>query len=430
MLYLKYTRSRIAAFVDELDKLSCAEFAYFDSRDACKTLQQVFRGELTALKGLDERDNPEAVKQRCVAALQKVVNHLRILGFILRSTNVRNAFEIFTPLLRLACAMLEPNIPMSTTRKTRLILSSEWEFSPFTYRVPNLPGFVLIGFPASEAENPLLIPLAGHELGHAVWHHNTSLERNISALIEISIIELIEQDIKQDIEKEKEYREHLPALVLNDLGKLDKNDLFASKVLGGVGPLAIRQAQESFCDFIGLAIFGKSYLCAFSYLLSPNINRVRSSYYPSMGNRIQNLVKASKKYNVDVPTGYTDLFNDDQNQSMSDTDFLLLSLADRSLDQIVEDIIQIVDDLIKATSIVQSTSAEAERIRSRLRQIVPAEKAKGIADIINAAWELHDDPELWNDHPAISEKNKNQIFRDVVLKNIEIFEIEQRLIKI
>jgi len=33
-----------------------------------------------------------------------------------------------------------------------------------------LPKFVLIGVPAFESSNPLLISLAGHELGHNVWN--------------------------------------------------------------------------------------------------------------------------------------------------------------------------------------------------------------------------------------------------------------------
>jgi len=57
--------------------------------------------------------------------------------------------------------------------QTKLIVSSEWEFSPFVYRsITGFPGFVLIGLPATESSNPLVIPLAGHELGHSVWERN------------------------------------------------------------------------------------------------------------------------------------------------------------------------------------------------------------------------------------------------------------------
>jgi hypothetical protein len=87
----------------------------------------------------------------------------RFLGLLLRSSNLRNAFEIYFPIKILSTELLEHN--------TCVVLSSEWEFSPFIYPVAldELPEFVFIGIPASECHNPLILPLAGHELGHVVW---------------------------------------------------------------------------------------------------------------------------------------------------------------------------------------------------------------------------------------------------------------------
>ena len=71
------------------------------------------------------------------------------------------------------CHVLDGNDPAN--RETRLILSSEWDYSPFMYdQITDLPSFVFIGLPACESANPLLLPLAGHELGHSVWVKNDS----------------------------------------------------------------------------------------------------------------------------------------------------------------------------------------------------------------------------------------------------------------
>src|SRR3546814_8743121 len=53
----------------------------------------------------------------------------------------------------------------------RLIMSSEWKFVPFTYPMTLdwLPGFALVGGPAPESDNVLIVPLAGHEIGHSAW---------------------------------------------------------------------------------------------------------------------------------------------------------------------------------------------------------------------------------------------------------------------
>src|SRR5262249_26060614 len=93
----------------------------------------------------------------------KVLQVLPILGFILRSTNVRNAFEVLEPLQTIADAALQGT--------PQLLLSSEWDYVPFAYpqSLDDLKSFVLIGLPASEAGSALLLPLAAHELGHAVW---------------------------------------------------------------------------------------------------------------------------------------------------------------------------------------------------------------------------------------------------------------------
>ena len=99
-------------------------------------------------------------------SLHDLAQYTPILGFILRSTNIRNAFEARGPLVRLAQKLLSKN--------TKLIVSSEWQYSPFVHPpIQDLKNFVLIGLPAPESSNPLIIPLAGHELGHAVLRTGT-----------------------------------------------------------------------------------------------------------------------------------------------------------------------------------------------------------------------------------------------------------------
>ena len=58
----------------------------------------------------------------------KVYQVLPILGFILRSTNVRNAFELVDPLQTLATAALQGS--------PQLLLSSEWDYVPLPILSP------------------------------------------------------------------------------------------------------------------------------------------------------------------------------------------------------------------------------------------------------------------------------------------------------
>ena len=157
---VKYSRDRIKSVLDSIRQLKASEFPYSDSKDALCRIEQLFENTLQRLDATDA--DPEYIRQLCSISLRHLFIYVPKLGFILRSTNVRNAFETFGPVRDIARKALGPEI--------RLLLSSEWAFSPMVYhQIGALPGFVLIGLPASESSNPLLIPLCGHELGHAVW---------------------------------------------------------------------------------------------------------------------------------------------------------------------------------------------------------------------------------------------------------------------
>src|SRR5207247_1253486 len=99
----------------------------------------------------DAGTHPDVSKQACRLTLDDLFTYLPFLGFILRSTNVRNAFEFLGPFRRLAGEVLEPQVTPDK-RETKLLFSSEWDYTPFTYfSVPQLRRYVLIGLPAPES---------------------------------------------------------------------------------------------------------------------------------------------------------------------------------------------------------------------------------------------------------------------------------------
>ena len=66
------------------------------------------------------------------------------------------------------------------------------------------------------------------------------------------------------------------------------------------------------------------------------------------------------------------------------------------------------------------------RIYARFKLIVPAEKCLCLADILNAAWMAFRDDTFWQNEPQIGTK-KDEILKELVLKNIELFEIQEIL---
>src|SRR5579883_2038338 len=145
MELLDLARKRLQAVLDEIARVAEYEFPYKGSEFALKKLEHLYRNRLSVLAQLGPNSNPDLVRHACSLALGELFDYLPLLGFVVRSTNIRNAFEVFRPLLRLASAVLEPQVDPNK-RQTQLILSSEWDYSPFIYRdIPALPGFVLIG---------------------------------------------------------------------------------------------------------------------------------------------------------------------------------------------------------------------------------------------------------------------------------------------
>jgi hypothetical protein len=295
---LHYSLSRLDAVIEEIGRLKESDFPCLHSREALERLEQLFLRHRALLAGLPPGKNRLIVDSLCSATLTDLFKHVPLLGFILRSTNVRNAFEVYGPLLRLSQQVVGSD--------TKLIISSEWEqYSPFTFReIAPLPKFVLIGIPAPESSNPLLIPLAGHELGHTIWRVR-SFASKYTERIEREVVAQIESRLKayQDL-----YTDHFAKK-----GQVYSN-IFVKQNIAMPVQWALKQCEEHFCDFVGLYLFDQAYLNAFAYLLAPHMAGQRSPLYPNTLTRVKKLLDAAGRYRVrtnsdyEVPAEYSDLF--------------------------------------------------------------------------------------------------------------------------
>ena len=324
---------------------------------------------------------------------------------------MRNAFEIYGPLLRISQQILG--------KDTKLIISSEWNFSPFTFTgYEYLRNFVLIGLPASESANPFLIPLAGHELGHTIWS-GYSYNDLYQQILNVKVLEEIKK-------RWDEYSKIFPGYNQDQLGV----DLSAQWTWEFAQYLAMQQSQELFCDFVGLRIFGESYLHAFSYLIAPHRQGKRSAEYPNMLDRAKALIKASEVYNFNLPENYESTFKNLQEpykiQEYEDMQFkFLLSLADTARSSILDQLIAQADEIVSTANIHKRSRDLIEHCKKAFRLIVPAQSAGHLSNIINAAWEAFLDENFFQD--AEYDKEKQEYLKEIVLKSIEVFEIEARI---
>jgi len=412
---VEYTVKRLQECLEEIGRLKESEFPYGHSKAALRRLEILFETKLARISAFDQQTEPGSVTTECALALEALFNYLPLLGFILRSTNVRNAFECYGPLLRLARTILDPLRPAGQ-EETRLVLSSEWEYSPFTYlKVPELREFVLMGLPASESANPLLVPIAGHEFGHSVWLHK-QLQENVALEVRTQVLQAI--GARWD-----EYHTLFPTVPTVESVA---TDLFAAQTWVEASEWACSQAEESFCDFVGVGVFGKSYLRAFAYLLSPKCAGARSGFYPKLRLRAANLRTALATYTpVDMPD-YETAFEDSEDPSLFPGEAFQLSIADNLLPQLVPLLLNWAHEAVTSAGCVLSSEEEVQRILARFRKLVPAETVLCLADLVNAAWEAMDDPALWAEIPTVRDR-RDVVLKDLVLKNMEVFEIEQIL---
>ena len=360
------------------------------------------------LNSLSPSDSRHVVHNACAESLSQLFNYLPIMGFILRSTNVRNAFEICPPLLWLARQALGES--------AKLVISSEWEYSPFVYRpIDDLPGFVLIGLPASESSNPMLIPLAGHELGHSVWQ-SANMAQDYESFVGDSVVKRIRDDYWD------EYKQVFPH---------DKKDELESNWVCRLnwGPAynwALLQVEEIFCDILGLRMFAEAYLHAFAYLLAPRTHGQRSVNYPNKKKRVEYLVTASTEFMIAVPDDFQSSF-ENEDPPVDPACKILVRIADEVSESFVDDLTECAKTFAADKEIPERSPEEVDGVVASFEQIVPASSAKSVVDIVNAGWKCFLNPALWKNEKQIEPESRRRILRDLVLKNLEVFEIERRL---
>jgi hypothetical protein len=101
-----YSIQRVRGVLEEIENLKDEDFPYAHSRDALRTIETQLQQRLESLLNLTATDSDDVVQRACKEALLQPTKFLPSLGFIVRSTNVRNSFELFWPLWRLARRIL------------------------------------------------------------------------------------------------------------------------------------------------------------------------------------------------------------------------------------------------------------------------------------------------------------------------------------
>jgi hypothetical protein len=391
-----------------IDTLLDGDFPVGAGKFALEKLQSVFSGfdkRLDLAQALGDTENLGQVTQNLNV---KIYEALPILGFILRSTNVRNAFEMLEPLHAIAQAALQG--------KPQLILSSEWDYVPFAYpqSLENLKSFILIGLPASEAASALLMPLAGHELGHAVWRN-----QGIGASLQPTLQSRC-QHCYHLPDRMTEFRNHFPDY--NEGDWVSKQLL--PDAIGESVSYAGRHAEELFSDLFAYACFGPSYLRAFAYILAPG-DGASDAKYPKKSTRIGVIQTVAAQESVTLPDLKALGFVPDGRRGDARHQFII-RMAEEAVADVVDELWNIVLKIVQRAPLIRPRPTQAALHLRNLQVGIPCPEVESVGNIINAGWLRYDELiSTENDPTQLSDKLAG--LNELLLKTIEVFEYKRRV---
>lgn len=393
--------TKLDRLIAQADVIISSEHPNLDSKDAVVNLKSQVEILKRKLDGYNQY--PENLKNALLRQTNfTILQTMDLLGFIVRSTTTRNLFELYYPFREVARALVGGDV--------KLIISSDWQFSPFTYPfgLEELPNYVLIGLPAFESENVLVFPTAGHELGHTVW-----MARNFAS----SFGDDIEDQIYLAYEAQRDRFERVFAQKGVDL----RNDMFAQPWIRKSISYATRQLEELFCDAIGYLIFGNSYIFAFDYLIAPTIVGRRSGEYPASKTRIEYLQNFAVGLGVEPPA-LSHRFVEDKLSGHLASDFTI-EMADIAVSKICLNVFQ------SATAYVHKhlpncfDQTKIESISASFQMGRPVGESLSLGNLLNAAWDLYNDPKA-SEKLASHGVDLVPFLTDMVIKSAESLEFQ------
>jgi hypothetical protein len=399
---LRYSIQKIEAALRLLGEFESASFPHADSTNAIQDLRQLL---VETRKELASNVSSALGRQTEMQATSLIAEILELLGVISNSANVRNSFEIHGPVRDLVSRLL-------LDKNANFIISFEWDYIPYTYPQthPCLPSFVIIGLPASEASNALVLPVIGHELGHSLWR-----KENFRPQFEAGVTQAIIDSIKGKFKSRYENLFNIKADKCDDYDYID--------TWGDAAEYAFRQVEELFSDFTGLYIFGESYLDSFEYLLSPALSQERVPEYPSTTLRAEYLQTYASKLGVSAPLDFSNRFEQELSPFRPNSkNRLQMDLADEASSILLPDIVDSVLDTCKNRGVLPPSKMETDGILEKFLLGVPAEQTSGLGVILNAGWIAFKSEAFME---LASDSVRMAAINELVLKSVEVFEIER-----
>ena len=406
--FADFVRRKVESTRSQIHQIDCVDFPYEAPQEALASLREAFDSYVRVFDEALLDGDDDQITAACKTVNYKIVEYHPILGFLLRATNIRNSFEAYDPLRELAHALLD--------HKPGVILSSEWDFSPFTYPAisDDLPDFVFIGLPASEAGNALILPLAGHELGHSIWGPGgvgEKLKSSINKTVFSSYLSdprLFESIFRCECTEDT---------LLNDPTALSNLTLACG--------IAGRQCEEVFCDVIGVRLFAEAFIHSFEYLIVPSLGGDRSELYPPLQTRLQYMVKAAESFNQPLDDRHAPPLLERKRMLPAREQFAV-RMADTASIELFPSVLTSAKEYCQGRPVAEVSPDIVAFIETAFYNYTPAENARCFGNIISAAWKVY---KHFDNFASEIEDRKEafEILNNLSYKSLEVLEYETKV---
>jgi hypothetical protein len=191
--------------------------------------------------------------------------------------------------------------------------------------------------------------------------------------------------------------------------------------------------EEVFCDYIGLYVFGQSFLHSFRYLIAPSLGYNRNINYPRLRDRAQYMTRYGKELGLPEIAGYVSSFSE-QDYTLAPGETFILEVADEATKTLSTKLPAVVDKYRGKAEPFSAGSDDEPGVKQSLLNLVPAASTKSKTAVVNAAWEIRLEIDNWSiltdiDDEIKRKKEKLRILRDLVLKSFEVYEFQKRVQK-
>jgi hypothetical protein len=209
--------------------------------------------------------------------------------------------------------------------------------------------------------------------------------------------------------------------------------LFLRGIWGQSYKLAQRQLEEVFCDYLGVYVFGQSFLHSFRYLVAPSLGYRRNLNYPKLHDRAKYMAEYGNKLGLPEITAYADAFSE-QDHSLAPNEAFILEVTDEATKNLHDQLPAIVEQYRGKAESFKVGIGDVPAAKQSLLNLVPVVSTKFMTAVVNAAWEIRLDLDEWRiltdvEDVARRRNEKLRILRDLVLKSFEVYEFRERIQK-